>query len=182
LNILSDDKPVTKTFRFNKKHADILTEEAEKRGLSESAILREILARYVDNDRFYQNEQPITLHATTLTSLLDGLTEEEVLDAGRNAGKIRARDNFMTRGMAINYESLKWFINTILTKYSGWFTVNLHEMEDMYVFHLRHRLNHNWSLFIHAYLESMVQNIMNIDVEAEVLDGTVTLRIPIKKT
>jgi hypothetical protein len=55
-------------------------------------------------------------------------------------------------------------------------------MKNFYMFHLRHGLHSNWSLFIHSYLEAMVKDIMGIEVDAEVLDGTVTLRIPVKMT
>mgnify|MGYP006285213781 FL=1 len=48
------------------------------------------------------------------------------------------------------------------------------------MFHLRHNLGKKWSFFIDAYLESMVENILNLETNAEILDSTVTLRIPKK--
>ena len=36
--------------------------------------------------------------------------------------------------------------------------------------------------FVDAYLEAMVENLLGIEVDAEILDGTVTLRIPVAET
>ena len=50
------------------------------------------------------------------------------------------------------------------------------------MFHLRHGLDNRWSFFVDAYLEAMVENLLGIEVDAEILDGTVTLRIPVGET
>jgi hypothetical protein len=124
----------------------------------------------------------MTISVTITSSLIEGLKVEQVLEAGKKAGRLDARNNLLSRGMSMDYDSLKWFILEVLSRHNSWFQCNFHEMENMYMFHLRHNLHSNWSFFVQAYLESMVQDIMDIEVEAEVLEGTVTLRIPIKET
>jgi hypothetical protein len=170
----------TRTIRIDTDYDKVLRFEAERRGLSVNSIIEELIDRYVYNDRFFLNESLISLAPSTLTSLLEGLSHEEINDSGRIAGRLRARDNLLIRGMTLNYNSLKWFILNVLDNYSGWFSCSYHEMDDDYMVHLRHNIGTRWSYFVQSYLESMVENLLEISLDAEILDSTVTLRIPKK--
>jgi hypothetical protein len=172
----------TRTIRLETEYDDILRSDAERKGVSVNSLITGLIETYVINGRFYSSSEMMTTPVTITSSLIEGLSEEQVLEAGRKAGRIDARNSLLARGMSLDYDSLKWFILEVLSKHNGWFRCNLHEMDDMYMFHIRHGLHNNWSYFVHAYLEAMVKNIMDIEVEAEILDGTVTLRIPIKET
>ena len=170
----------TRTIRIDTEYDVVLRSEAEARGLSVNSIVAELIERYVFNDRFFINDNLISLAPSTLSSLLEGLTKEQVFKYGRMVGRLRARDNLLIRGMELDYSSIKWFILNVLDNYSGWFNCSYHDMEKVYMFHLRHNLGKKWSFFIDAYLESMVENILNLETNAEILDSTVTLRIPKK--
>ncbi|MBD3206311.1 hypothetical protein GF319_08205 [Candidatus Bathyarchaeota archaeon] len=179
---MSEANHVTRSIRISEDLDDVLRSEAEAGGVSVNNIITELVEAYSYNGRFFGNTDLLTVPPSLISSLLEGLSEEQVLSAGENAGRLNVRSNLLSRGMTLDYESLKWFITDILSKYNGWFHCNFHEMKNFYMFHLRHGLHRNWSLFIHAYLEAMVKDIMGIEVDAEVLDGTVTLRIPVKMT
>ena len=85
------------------------------------------------------------------------------------------------RGMGLDFSSIKRFIEEIMSKYAGWFICNYHQIDGIHMFHLRHRLDKKWSLFVKSYLEAMVENVLNMDVGATVSDNTVTLRLPVIK-
>jgi hypothetical protein len=172
-------KLVTRTFRLPSEYDEVLKQEAENLGNSVNSLIDTIVAKYVYNDRFDNNSQLLSMAPNTISSLLMMLSNEEVTRAGRLAGGTHARDNLFMRGMSLDFPSMKWFIEEIMAKYAGWFVCNYHKMDDMHMFHLRHRLDKKWSLFIQSYLEEMVKNVLDLDVEAVVSDNTVTLRIPI---
>jgi hypothetical protein len=177
---LSDGEHTTKTIRIEAWLDDVLRDEAENNAYSVNSIVENLIKSYVLNDRFFTHDQLINISPTTLSSLIDRLEEEDVFAAGRDAGRINAINNLLIRGMPLDYDSLKWFIMEVLDGYSGWFRCSYHEMGDDYMFHLRHGLGRKWSCFIDAYLESVFKNLLDIDVRAEIIDGTVTLRIPVR--
>jgi hypothetical protein len=177
---LTDEEHTTRTIRIDSDLDDILRDEAENNGISVNSIIEELITRYVYNDRFFSSDQVISLAPSTLSSLLNGLSKESIQESGRQEGEISARTNLLIRGLALSYESLKWFIITVLDNYRGWFNCSYHEMDDFYMFHLRHNHGEKWSSFIASYLEATVKDILDIDVDAEILGDTVTLRIPMK--
>jgi predicted HicB family RNase H-like nuclease len=57
---------VTRTFRVNPEYDKILNDEAEKHGLSVSALLNQIIRQYVFMTRFTEKVPAITLSYYTL--------------------------------------------------------------------------------------------------------------------
>lgn len=175
------NKLVTRTFRLSKDYDEVLKEEAGKQNNSVNSIIDTIVAKYVYNDRFYTESQLLSMSPNTMISLLNMLSDEDIAKAGQLAGGTQARDNLLTRGMSLDFKSIKWFIEEIMSKYAGWFICNYHQMNGMHTFHLRHHLDKKWSLFVQSYLEAMVENVLHMDVDAVVSANTVTLRIPLIK-
>jgi hypothetical protein len=176
------EEHVTRTIRLEASLDEVLRLEADERNTSINAIVNDLIYQYAFNDRFFSQDQIISLAPSTLESLLKGMSKDRVFETGLLAGKLRARDNLLMRGMPINYESLKWFITEVLQDFSGWFRCSYHELNEEYMFHLRHNLGDEWSYFVQAYMKAMVKDILDLDLEPKVLNGTITLRIPIKKT
>jgi hypothetical protein len=175
---MSSDKTITKTYRLDLEDATIFAEEAEKKGLSESALIRRLVSKYVHNDRYFEGTQLTRLHPETLSALLEDLNEEKAVEKGRRVGRIKGRDSLLARGLPLNFDSLKWFLTEGLSDHGGWFTCNYHEMDDDYLFHLRHNLNHNWSYFVKGFIESTIQVLMDREITAEAVDTTITITIP----
>jgi hypothetical protein len=175
----SRKKHITRTFRISEEYDNVLKDESASLGNSVNSLIDTIIGKYVYNDRFYKNSQLLSMAPNTVSSLLMMLSNEEVVKAGKLAGGTQGRDNLLTRGMKMDFVSVKWFIEEIMGKYAGWYTSNYYEMKSVHMFHLRHTLDKKWSLFLGSYLEEMVSNILDLDVEAVISDNTVTLRIPI---
>jgi len=175
----SRKKYITRTFRIPEEYDNVLKEESYHQGNSVNSLIEAIIRKYVYNDRFYKKSQLISMDPNTVSSILMMLNNEEVIRAGKFAGGTQGRDNLLTRGMSLDFSSVKWFIEEIMGKYAGWYTSNYYEVKNLHMFHLRHKLDKNWSLFLGSYLDEMVSDILNLDVETVISDNTVTLRIPI---
>ena len=176
---MSSKEYITRSFRIPKEYDDILRDEANDIGQSVNSIIDSIIAKYVNNDRFYKNSQLLSLTPRTISSLLTMLSDTEVVRAGKLAGGTSATDNLLMRGMSLDFDSLKWFIEEIMAKYADWFNCNYHRMNNMHMFHMRHGLGKKWSIFLQAYLEEMVKTILSLNTDAVISDTTITLRIPI---
>ena len=176
---MTETEYITRTIRIPVEYDSILREESDNKGRSITSLITRVLEKYVYFDRFYEEGQMMSVNPEEISSLLEFMDREDVHKAGRLAGSKRARDNLLMRGMGLDFGSVKWFITDIMSNYSGWFTCNYYERDSMHVFHIRHRMNDKWSLFIESYFEAMVENVLDIEVEADYMDGTVTLRIPV---
>ena len=176
------DKHVTRTFRFPEKSNDLLVEEAEALNQSVNSLINHLVSKYLYHGRFYNNTQLLSMDPSTISSLLMMLNDEEVAKAGMHAGSTRARDNLLMRGMKLDFPSVKWFIEEVMARYAGWFTCDYHQVNGVHMFHLRHVLDRKWSIFLQSYLDAMVMNILGFDVNADIGDDTVTLRIPDKSS
>ena len=117
----------------------------------------------------------------TVSSLLTMLSDTKVTRAGKLVGGTTPADNLLMRGITLDFDSVKWFIEEIMDKYADLFTCNYHVMKDMHMFHLRHGLDWKWSIFLQACLEAMVHTIQGLDSETTVSDHTMTLMVPLNE-
>ena len=168
----------TRTFRISEEYDNILQEEAEKRGISTNNLVERILKKFTQNDRYYNETQILSIAPTTMANILETMSNNEVAQAGRKAGSIKAKENLLIRGMSLNYSSVKWFIQEIMANSAGWFVCNYSRRDDMNTFYIRHSLGQKWSIFLIAYLDAMIETILNAKATITDLKGSIILKIP----
>jgi hypothetical protein len=178
---MSSNKPskktTTRTIRIDEEYDDILKLEADRRGISVNALMDQILKRYVEAQRYFDNQTAIVLSDSTLLELIGFLNTEMLSIAGTHSGIDRPKDRLLMRGLPLNYESVIWFISQVLGEYNGWFRSDYHLGKDKVQIHLRHRLGMKWSTFLQSYIEGMFFELFDIKPEFQVLDHSVTISI-----
>ena len=171
--------PVTRTFRIENKYDESLREEAEKKGISVNNLANQILKRYTESIRYFGRGQSITLSPRTFEHIISGLSDEEIMDAGKKSGRSLPKDRLLMRGMPINRESVIWYITDVLGGYNDWFTCDIHERKDHTFLHLRHVYNMKWSIFVKNYIETLCMELIDQqDIEADITESTLSLNIP----
>ena len=170
---------VTRTIRIERHIDDILKTESQKQNQSVNSIIEQTLLKSIYYNKYYLKHQIQCINPTELDTLLTNMSEPEIITAGENAGNTRAKDTLQTLEIDPDFNSFKWFIMTILSKYSGWFTSSYYITDKTHVFLLNHKLSKKWSIFLKSYLESMAANILDIDIEATITDKSINLKIPI---
>ena len=69
-------KTVTRTIRIDEGYDEIIKYEAERRGVSVNTILDQLLRKYVQSYRYFENLTAITLSSPTLQTLLEVIEED----------------------------------------------------------------------------------------------------------
>lgn len=167
----------TRTIRINELYDDVLKLEADRRGISVNALMDQILKRYVEAQRYFDNQTAVVLSDSTLLELIGFLNTEMLSIAGTNSGIDRPKDRLLMRGLPLDYESVLWFISQVLGEYNGWYRSDYHPGRDEDQFHLRHRLGMKWSTFLQSYLEGMFYELFNIKPRFNVLEHSVTITL-----
>lgn len=178
---MSSNKPprktTTRTIRINREYDDVLKLEADRRGISVNALMDQILKRYVEALRYFDNQTAIVLSDSTLLELIGFLNTEMLSIAGTNSGIDRPKDRLLMRGLPLNYESVIWFLSQVLGEYNGWFRSDYHLGNEEVQIHFRHRLGMKWSTFLQSYIEGMFLELFDVKPEFRVLDHSVTITL-----
>ena len=170
-------KTVTRTFRINEEWDRILQEEAEKQGITVSALMSQILCRYVTSERFFERYQNITIGNKTLNAVIKKTSARNLATVGKSEGAIRPREQLLTVGLQPNFGSVCWLIEEIYDRNNYWYRCEHHVIKEQNVFNLIHNIDKNWSIFIGSYMASMFKALLNVDVTTEIEDDSVTVYV-----
>jgi hypothetical protein len=173
-------KTTTRTIRIDEGYDDILKYEAERRGISVNTILDQQLKKYVQSYRYFENLSAVTLSASSLHSLLEVISEEEMLTIGEKLGKEKPFELILKRGIRPCYESAKWYILDVLGDQSGWLSAAINLRENSEIIHLSHPFGIKWSLFLQGYFGVFFKKVVGLTPEVDVLTGSVTFTFNIK--
>jgi len=166
---------ITRTFRLNPEYDKILNEEAEKHGLSVSALLNQIIRQYVLVSRFTERLPAITLTYNTFAPMLERIPDKDLVDVAETTGSIIPEEAILQRGQKLNFDTITWFIDVIYGKYGNWFDSSQSVINGEDRIHLNHQLNHKWSQYLGGYMRSMFESILDLQPKIETRENSVTL-------
>lgn len=170
-------RTVTRTFRVDVEWDEVLQVEAEKLGITVSALMNQILRRYAVADRFFDRYRTIVIGNKTFNSILQSLSENQIAELGKAAGCIRPKERLLSVGRPLSFDSLCWLIGEIYDRYDYWFKSEHHVVKNENIFQLNHNLDKNWSIFVSNYMASMFKTILDVDVKTESRDDSVTVYV-----
>jgi hypothetical protein len=173
---------VTRTFRMNPEFDRILNEEAEKHGLTVSALLNQIIRQYVLVSRFTEALPAITLSYHTFAPMLERIPDKDLVEVAESTGSIIPEEAILQRGQKLTFETVNWFIDVVYGKYGNWFDPYQSIINGEERIHLSHKLNHKWSQYLGSYMNSMFQSILDIKPKVETRENSVTLYVKQPKT
>jgi len=174
---------ITRTFRLNPEYDKILNDEAEKHGLSVSALLNQIIRQYVLVSRFTERVPAITLSYHTFASMLERIPDKDLVEVAEKTGSIIPEEAILQRGQKLTFDTITWFIDVVYGKYGNWFDSSQSIINGEERVHLAHQLNHKWSQYLGNYMRSMFESILDLEPKVETRENSVTLYIkPPKKT
>ena len=173
------DRTVGRSFRVNERWLKALDEEAERNGTTPNNLINRILRDYCLFYRYLKRLDGMVLTQETLSRYVEAIPKEKLSEIAQKAGYTVALDLFRTMGLRYNYEDAVFFVTVILGEYANWFKCEHYIVKDEEVFHLRHKLGENWSFYVSEVVSSILAHCCNRKVKREILDGAVTLEMPI---
>jgi hypothetical protein len=176
---LSDSKnrSVGRSFRINQQYLDILNEEAEREGISLNSLVNRVLKDYSEYQRFFTRYGIAGLTHKNLAVILEATPKDALREIARNTGLAILLDEFRIMGLTYTYDCATYFMSTILAQHEHWFKYEQYTMNDKEIFHLRHDLGENWSLYVAEVLSTLIERCCNKRVKKEFSAGAITLEI-----
>ena len=104
---------VTRTFRMNPEYEKVLTAEAEKHGLTVSALLNQIIRQYILVTRFSEKTPVITLSYNTFAPILKLIDDKLLLEEAEKTGAILPEEAILQRGKRLDFDTITWFIEVV---------------------------------------------------------------------
>lgn len=168
---------ITRTFRLNPEYDKIMNDEAEKHGLSVSALLNQIIRQYVLVSRFTEKIPAITLSYNTFVPILERIPDNDLVEVAEKTGSIIPEEAILQRGQKLNYQNLTWFIDVVYGKYGNWFDPSQSIVNGEERVHLAHQLNHKWSQYLGGFMRTMFESTLNVEPKIETRANSVTMYI-----
>lgn len=142
-----------------------------------NSLANQIFRKYTISDRYLEEGQALILSPRVLDAFLDHLEEERIFEVGKETGSLTPRDQLLMRGKPSEYDTCIWFLTEILDECYDWFDCEIHDEENHDLIFLRHLYNEKWSVFLAGYLESMFQELLELEVDIEYTARSLNFRL-----
>ncbi|MFC1803035.1 hypothetical protein ACFL0D_03600 [Thermoproteota archaeon] len=113
--------------------------------------------------------------------LLQIINEDSIKDMGTVSGRLLPEEELLKRGLSHSFQSFVWMMKEVYGRYRGWFNVDHYTTEDQNVLHLQHYLNRKWSIYLSHYFSSMFKSNLELEIETEIREESVTIYISNKQ-
>jgi predicted DNA-binding ribbon-helix-helix protein len=144
------EKTESQSFRVDERILDVLREEAKRDNVSLSALVNQILTKYVDYGRFASRMRALSLAQKTFASILNAASEEDVVKAAEVEGRSSPAAFITSMNGHLSIDNVVGFIKD-LSDYANLFQYSVISQSPP-TFTLVHELGAKWSLFIAHYL------------------------------
>ncbi len=177
----STEETVTRTFRVNKEWDEILHKQADWQGISVSALIDQIIRRYVVSERYQTNLSVISMDSQAFLRLLQKINDNDIKDVGLVSGRLLPEEEILKRGLPKDFQSFVWLMEEVYGRYRGWFNIDHYTTKDQNILHLRHCLNYKWSAYLRNFFVSMLKSNLDIEITTEAREESITLYIQNKQ-
>lgn len=171
-----EGKAVTRSFRLDKAWDKNLAELAEKRGISISGLLEMIVRDYLLFYRWAEELESVIFSPNTIKAIIETLSDEQLKEIADKVAKMTFEESYLTRGDKLSWETVRFQVTEQMGRYANWFNVEEHDTDSRY-FYINHRLGDKWSIFVEAYLSSLLENVGNVSITTERTGENILIRL-----
>ena len=151
-------KTVTSTFRLDEKAFKAIQDDAKKQNISVNTLVNQLVLSYANYDRVMRRLQMMKIPASTFKAILDGATDEAIVEAARDAGKGVGKTFVVSMSGSFTLENvLDGFRNS--ANYINAFEYSEFPHADRITITLTHTFGKKGTLFIEAWIKSMFEEL-----------------------
>ncbi len=172
-------RTIGRSFRIDERWLNILNEEAKSEGISPNAIVNRALRDYCLFYRHIKQFSTITMTQKSFSAIINACSKEDLMVGAKKAGSVNAQDILNTLGLSFDHESVTYLIKEFYGHYGNWFNYNHHIKNNKEIFHLRHNLGENWSVYVSEVISTLFEYGLNKKVKTEFLEDSATINVPI---
>jgi len=171
-------KTITRTFRLDEKINKILEEEAAKEKITVNSLVSQILWNYKTRCQYCLHYNLLLVEPDILKAILDTMSEEAVEKFGSSFGPPVVKENLARLGMKQDRESVEAVVVEALGKWAKWYDADVSETSQGRVYYLHHVLGKKWSVFLKNFLDQVITELMNLNVNIEMTENSVIFTLP----
>jgi hypothetical protein len=172
---------ITRSFRFENDVLRVLDEEAGRMGISVNALVGIVLRRYTEFTRYLSKIDMVVVNREVLTSLMEGLDEDDLHKLGLKLGETVLSDTVIFWKKEMTERAVMEYIEKVICRYGHLGTYDEKQMPGgSMVMVIRHRLGKKGSRFLEGYLQAGLKNTLGINATFEVTDSSVKCELPAK--
>jgi hypothetical protein len=168
------ERTESQSFRVDERILDTLREEARRDNVSLSALVNQVLTRYVDYERFANRMGAVSLASKTFASILNAASEEDIVKAAEVEGQSSPTAFITSMNGHMSINNVMGFIRD-LSDHAHLFKYSVISQSPP-TFTLVHELGPKWSLFISHYLSEAFKSA-GMQVKFTSSDRAVTFTI-----
>lgn len=172
-----DSEKVTKCFRFSTKAMIDLKSEAERKEISLNSLVNTLIMSYLKWGRFLERHGGLSFMEASFAALVNEIDDPSIFErAGREAGLRTPRRLLLMLGLPINRKKVLQVFDLICEfSLSYRFSHKIINNEDHFL--LTHNLSRKWSVWFSAYVQSMFEDLLGIEVSVKADDDSISFSV-----
>ncbi len=168
-------KTVLRSVRIPQELEEVLSKDAEVKGLSVNALVSTILTKYAQWDRYAEKFGLVTITRTGLRALVDSLDEETMVRLAEEMGSLNPREMTMFWFKKLSLDTFFSYLN-LICRYGriGEYEVEMEGRNCTILLH--HGLGPNMSQWLGHFYTQAIREIVGVVPKAEVGRSSLVLK------
>ena len=168
-------KTSTITFRIDEKYTKGLRKEAEEKRISLNTLANQIFGDHVEYDQFMKKFGMIEMSKGSFKELLSSLDEKSIINFAKSIGSTEPKDFILFKWKRLTPDSVTEFIKMYF-EHCGYGMCDMQTDESVSEVSVHHDFGKKGSIFLRAFLESIVQSSLERDANVTITSNSVTLK------
>lgn len=169
-------KTSTVSFRINKEYEQVLRGEAEEKKVSLNTLVNQIFGEYVDWNKYVKRFGTIILSKDAFKLLLDNLDNDKINTLAIDIATKAPKEFILFKWKEIDHSNVVSFIKMYFD-HCGYGQYDYQATEnEINKFSIRHELGKKGSVFLNAFLKTVVKDTLGRDCHSVITDNSVTIK------
>ncbi|SHO45196.1 conserved hypothetical protein [Nitrosotalea sinensis] len=172
---MSSKKTSTFTFRIDKEYEKTLREEAKARKITVNTLANQIFGGYAEWNRYMEKFGIIVLSREAFKNILESLDEKNILNLAIDIAEKAPKEFILFKWKGISSDNVIKFIEMYFD-HCGYGTHDKARTGDDITFSVRHELGKKGSIFLKAFLETLIRSTLDKSCNTTVTNNSLVLR------
>lgn len=170
-------KSIPKTYRIKKEVIDEINSRSREQRISTNQLVNRWLEKCLILDPLWKHLDAMTIGQATFIKILKSSNKDEMEKIGSEMGRTIAKHLFTIYNIEPNWTSFNYMLEEAYSNTCNWFKFKHYINNDTHQLICTHNLNINWSNFIKGYIESMLNNLFNVNPKIEIEEHIVKFTV-----
>lgn len=175
MDIQKGKKTSTVSFRINEEYDKALRSEAGEKKLSLNTLVNQIFGEYVEWNKYVKRFGTIILSKEAFKLLLESLGNDKINTLAIDIASKAPKEFILFKWKEIDHSNVISFIK-LFFDHCGYGQYDYQVTETkINKFSIRHELGKKGSIFLDAYVKTVVKDTLGIDCQTIITDNSVTI-------